>query len=192
MHRRARHRAIDGRNRQFGRSEHAAREMHERIIRDRKRRARDQSLEIEAGAEHVGAGAGKNDRADGRIGIEPLHRLVQRRDERLIERIGPIGIADSQDGIRGRDFEERDIRLRQITIPTPWPQSGAARGIRTPDPIITNDVLYRLSYCGNGVSSNRRGRAWQAAVRPQTLLFARKMQPFQPTQREIAPRQPPG
>src|SRR5262249_37891378 len=27
-------------------------------------------------------------------------------------------------------------------------QSGAARGIRTPDPIITNDVLYRLSYCG--------------------------------------------
>ena len=26
--------------------------------------------------------------------------------------------------------------------------NGAARGIRTPDPIITNDVLYRLSYCG--------------------------------------------
>src|ERR1700722_17693825 len=26
--------------------------------------------------------------------------------------------------------------------------TGAARGIRTPDPIITNDVLYRLSYCG--------------------------------------------
>ncbi len=29
-------------------------------------------------------------------------------------------------------------------------RSGAARGIRTPDPIITNDVLYRLSYCGPG------------------------------------------
>src|SRR5260370_6120160 len=28
------------------------------------------------------------------------------------------------------------------------PNIGAARGIRTPDPIITNDVLYRLSYCG--------------------------------------------
>jgi hypothetical protein len=27
---------------------------------------------------------------------------------------------------------------------------GAARGIRTPDPIITNDVLYQLSYCGVG------------------------------------------
>jgi hypothetical protein len=26
--------------------------------------------------------------------------------------------------------------------------TGAARGIRTPDPIITNDVLYQLSYCG--------------------------------------------
>ena len=27
-------------------------------------------------------------------------------------------------------------------------RNGAARGIRTPDPIITNDVLYQLSYCG--------------------------------------------
>ena len=26
--------------------------------------------------------------------------------------------------------------------------SGAAEGTRTPDPIITNDVLYQLSYCG--------------------------------------------
>jgi hypothetical protein len=30
---------------------------------------------------------------------------------------------------------------------------GAARGIRTPDPIITNDVLYQLSYCGVGAAS---------------------------------------
>ena len=27
-------------------------------------------------------------------------------------------------------------------------ESGAAEGIRTPDPIITNDVLYQLSYSG--------------------------------------------
>jgi hypothetical protein len=27
--------------------------------------------------------------------------------------------------------------------------SGAARGIRTPDPLITNEVLYQLSYCGD-------------------------------------------
>src|ERR1700730_16156243 len=32
-------------------------------------------------------------------------------------------------------------------------QFGAARGIRTPDPVITNDVLYRLSYCGGPCSS---------------------------------------
>jgi hypothetical protein len=31
--------------------------------------------------------------------------------------------------------------------------NGAARGIRTPDPLITNEVLYQLSYCGNA----RRG-----------------------------------
>src|SRR5580692_12223837 len=31
--------------------------------------------------------------------------------------------------------------------------TGAARGIRTPDPVITNDVLYRLSYCGGPCSS---------------------------------------
>ena len=27
-------------------------------------------------------------------------------------------------------------------------ESGAAREIRTPDPLITNEVLYQLSYCG--------------------------------------------
>ena len=29
-------------------------------------------------------------------------------------------------------------------------EAGAARGIRTPDPLITNEVLYQLSYCGDG------------------------------------------
>ncbi len=29
-------------------------------------------------------------------------------------------------------------------------RDGAARGIRTPDPLITNEVLYQLSYCGDG------------------------------------------
>ena len=28
------------------------------------------------------------------------------------------------------------------------PESGAAEETRTPDPIITNDVLYQLSYSG--------------------------------------------
>jgi hypothetical protein len=39
---------------------------------------------------------------------------------------------------------------------------GAARGIRTPDPIITNDVLYRLSYCGYARGDSPRGQALQA------------------------------
>lgn len=37
--------------------------------------------------------------------------------------------------------------------------NGAARGIRTPDPVITNDVLYQLSYCGE------RGRRGSGDVR---------------------------
>ena len=30
-------------------------------------------------------------------------------------------------------------------------KNGAGEGTRTPDPIITNDVLYQLSYSGGGV-----------------------------------------
>jgi hypothetical protein len=40
---------------------------------------------------------------------------------------------------------------------------GAARGIRTPDPIITNDVLYQLSYCGP-LSSARQATLEDAVV----------------------------
>ncbi len=32
-------------------------------------------------------------------------------------------------------------------------RNGAAEGTRTPDPIITNDVLYQLSYSGIPLSS---------------------------------------
>jgi hypothetical protein len=43
---------------------------------------------------------------------------------------------------------------------------GAARGIRTPDPVITNDVLYRLSYCGEtAISDIGSGAPWQAKHR---------------------------
>ncbi len=35
---------------------------------------------------------------------------------------------------------------------------GAAGGIRTPDPRITNAMLYRLSYCGIGPIERRKGR----------------------------------
>jgi hypothetical protein len=36
---------------------------------------------------------------------------------------------------------------------------GAARGTRTPDPVITNDVLYQLSYCGGPFGIGRKARA---------------------------------
>ena len=39
--------------------------------------------------------------------------------------------------------------------------SGAARGIRPPDPLITNEVLYQLSYCGDAgpIYAQRRSMA---------------------------------
>ena len=40
--------------------------------------------------------------------------------------------------------------------------TGAARGIRTPDPLITNEVLYQLSYCG---AVRRR------SIRPELICF---------------------
>jgi hypothetical protein len=41
--------------------------------------------------------------------------------------------------------------------------TGAARGIRTPDPLITNEVLYQLSYCGAAIEP-AWGRSIGAAV----------------------------
>ena len=38
-------------------------------------------------------------------------------------------------------------------------KSGAAEGTRTPDPIITNDVLYQLSYSGLPAALLARRRA---------------------------------
>src|SRR4029078_13134418 len=46
---------------------------------------------------------------------------------------------------------------------------GAARGIRTPDPVITNDVLYRLSYCGLLCQSRTLGSP-AVAARPESVL----------------------
>jgi hypothetical protein len=42
--------------------------------------------------------------------------------------------------------------------------SGAAREIRTPDPIITNDVLYQLSYCGPVEQGRAGGRVSNGAA----------------------------
>jgi hypothetical protein len=68
--------------------------------------------------------------------------------------------AGSSDAGRGRDnfrfaLTERLPNAKSQALPVAHIQvkclilSGAAREIRTPDPIITNDVLYQLSYCGS-------------------------------------------
>ena len=63
--------------------------------------------------------------------------------------------AGSSDAGRGQDNFRFALTERQSqAFPVAGIQvkclilSGAAREIRTPDPIITNDVLYQLSYCG--------------------------------------------
>lgn len=48
--------------------------------------------------------------------------------------------------------------------------NGAAEGTRTPDPIITNDVLYQLSYSGTGSSQ----RLETGAARLNTAPVPRK------------------
>ena len=51
--------------------------------------------------------------------------------------------------------------------------SGAAEGIRTPDPIITNDVLYQLSYRGAlGAWPARRRRCAAKNAAPRGALIA--------------------
>ena len=47
-------------------------------------------------------------------------------------------------------------------------RDGAARGIRTPDPLITNEVLYQLSYCGDGGRYTR----WRAARQARRAFFS--------------------
>ncbi len=49
----------------------------------------------------------------------------------------------------------RDLRLEfvypgDLKSDQTCKKGGAAEGTRTPDPIITNDVLYQLSYSGDG------------------------------------------
>ena len=69
-------------------------------------------------------------------------RRAQRR-LRLRRRRRPV---DRAHGLDRPGAEESGRRL------------GAARGTRTPDPLITNQMLYQLSYCGAAVSDGHRYR----------------------------------
>ena len=48
-------------------------------------------------------------------------------------------------------------------------KNGAAEGTRTPDPIITNDVLYHLSYSGTFRTAGVLGNIWRASL--ESRLF---------------------
>ena len=48
-------------------------------------------------------------------------------------------------------------------------KNGAAEGTRTPDPIITNDVLYHLSYSGTFRTAGVLGKIWRGSV--ESRLF---------------------
>src|SRR3954466_652030 len=59
-------------------------------------------------------------------------------------------------------------------------RDGAARGIRTPDPVITNDVLYQLSYCGELSGFGRR----PDIARPPILQAANTLRLTSPNARK--------
>ena len=57
-----------------------------------------------------------------------------------------------------RSFAQQEPRLTRppMVLGDVSERSGAAEGTRTPDPIITNDVLYQLSYSGHRALLLRR------------------------------------
>ena len=55
---------------------------------------------------------------------------------------------------------------------------GAARGTRTPDPVITNDVLYQLSYCGGPSKSVPHRGETHAHLISGTARIGKKKQAF--------------
>jgi hypothetical protein len=50
---------------------------------------------------------------------------------------------------QGNSLKSVQPNLSWIALEVSKHASGAAEGTRTPDPIITNDVLYQLSYSGH-------------------------------------------
>ncbi len=61
---------------------------------------------------------------------------------------------------------------------THW-MPGAAEGTRTPDPIITNDVLYQLSYSGTVSVPDLVLTGGAASFKPSVLVLQAKILMFQ-------------
>ena len=56
--------------------------------------------------------------------------------------------------MRWNNLLRRYSRVRRLPEKTVFEfNSGAGEGIRTPDPLITNQMLYRLSYASNSGDS---------------------------------------
>ena len=51
-----------------------------------------------------------------------------------------------------RADDHRKLTANILILRDKWAKRGAAAGTRTPDPIITNDVLYQLTYSGHARS----------------------------------------
>jgi hypothetical protein len=78
----------------------------------------------------------------------------------------------------------KQLTLRYKLFSFKW-LVGAAREIRTPDPIITNDVLYQLSYCGPRRPTPARGAS-------QTALLSMPFFPVLAIRLSEAPKAPHG
>ena len=64
--------------------------------------------------------------------------------------------AEAAETIKTKGTASKNLVIWNAFLPTKRTRSkaGAARGTRTPDPVITNDVLYQLSYCGGPCSAS--------------------------------------
>ena len=65
----------------------------------------------------------------------------------------------------GKAWLARQKMSREFNGPA-W-FGGAGEGTRTPDPIITNDVLYQLSYTGPAARREGRDACAPAGAQPQ-------------------------
>ena len=64
---------------------------------------------------------------------------------------------------------------RKVLILNKYPKkNGAAEGTRTPDPIITNDVLYQLSYSGILLTVRYRGQRSVARLKMRGFVICAK------------------
>jgi hypothetical protein len=90
-----------------------------------------------------------------------------------ILRPGPEKLAAPRQPVRHEVVTYVLGMFRYLCVRVGQMKNGAARGIRTPDPVITNDVLYRLSYCGGALALRNawagdigHGRNWQGKAVP--------------------------